>query len=476
VKGELPEGWCNTKLGNIIDLEYGKGLVKKARDNKGESLVFGSNGPVGKHSNFIVKDPCLIVGRKGAVGEIHISKNPCWPIDTTYFVIPPYGINLYFLFHLLSFLKLGQLDKSTAIPGLNRNDAYNTNIYLPPSNEQRRIVDKIEELFTKLDAGIEALKKAKSQLKKYRQSVLKAAVEGKLTEEWREQHKDELEPADKLLERILKERRAKWEAEQLAKYKSKGKKPPKDWKTKYKEPTPPDTNNLPKLPEKWVVSNIEQLAQCKKNAIKAGPFGSSLKKSYYVPKGYKIYGQEQVLREDSSYGDYYIDKKRFRLLKSCEIAPGDILISLVGTIGKVLILPKNIEPGIINPRLIKLSLDKSVIIQSYFKNYLQSPSTKSYFKLVSHGGTMDILNLTILKKLPIPLPPIKEQTLIVQTIDKYLSIADEIENTLESELKRAQSLRQSILKRAFEGKLVPQNPNDEPASVLLERIKKEKEN
>ena len=110
----------------------------------------------------------------------------------------------------------------------------------------------MKNLFTKLDAGIESLKQVQTLLKKYRQSVLKSAVEGKLTSEWRKQHKDELEPADKLLERILKERKEKWEAEQLANFKAKGKKPPKNWQNKYKEPTPPDTSNLPELPDGWM--------------------------------------------------------------------------------------------------------------------------------------------------------------------------------------------------------------------------------
>ena len=105
---------------------------------------------------------------------------------------------------------------------------------------------------------MDALQQVQIQLKRYRQSVLKAAVEGRLTAEWREQNKDELEPADKLLERILKERREKWEAEQLANYKAKGKTPPDNWQSKYKEPKPPNTTDLPELPEGWVWTTFEQ--------------------------------------------------------------------------------------------------------------------------------------------------------------------------------------------------------------------------
>ncbi len=132
---------------------------------------------------------------------------------------------------------------------------------LAPRSEQQRIVAKVEELFTKLDAGKEELKKVKTQLKRYRQSVLKAAVEGRLTQEWRKEHKGEIESASVLLERILKERREKWEAEQLTQMKAKGKLPKDDsWKKKYEEPVEPDTADLSKLPVGWCWATVEQLS------------------------------------------------------------------------------------------------------------------------------------------------------------------------------------------------------------------------
>ena len=133
---------------------------------------------------------------------------------------------------------------------------------LPPLLEQQAIVVKIEELFTKLDAGINALHKAQSQLKRYRQSVLKAAFEGKLTEAWRVEHQEEIEPAFVLLECILKERREKWEAKRLEQMKAKEKMPKNDkWKTKYKEPVVSDTSNLPELPKRWTWATLEEVSE-----------------------------------------------------------------------------------------------------------------------------------------------------------------------------------------------------------------------
>lgn len=212
-------------------------------------------------------------------------------------------------------------------------------------------------------------------------------------------------------------------------------------------------NSLPKLPEGWLWVTFPELAQAQQHALKAGPFGSALKKEFYVPHGYKIYGQEQVIAEDPFYGNYYIDKERYESLKSCAVKPGDILISLVGTIGKALILPEGIEPGIINPRLVKLSLDKRTIISEYSKKYLESSTVRHYFSMLSHGGTMDILNLSILKTLPIPLPPLNEQHRIVAKIEALKARSQKAKEALETIPPLLDQFRQSVLAAAFRGDL-----------------------
>ena len=322
-------------------------------------------------------------------------------------------------------------------------------IPIPPFDEQTRIVSKLEELFTKLDAGIEYLKKTRILLKQYRQSVLKHAFEGKLTEKWRELHKNELKPVSSLLGKIFDERKGN------------------------KKRNKADFTLLPLLSEFWSWTTIEDLAEDSNNAIKAGPFGSSLKKESYSSKGYKIYGQEQVIKGNPYYGDYYIDKKHYEILKSCSVKPNDVLISLVGTIGKSIVLPEDIEPGIINPRLVKISFDKRLINPLFFKHYLDSNSVRELFSIVSHGGTMKILNLRILKELPIPLPPLIEQMEILKEVDLLFSIMNHLEIILKSSLLQCIKLRESILKCAFEGKLVHQDPNDESRETILEKIKSE---
>ena len=168
----------------------------------------------------------------------------------------------------------------------------------------------------------------------------------------------------------------------------------------------------------WDVYFIEDVVANEKNALKAGPFGSALKKEYYVESGYKIYGQEQVISGDHTFGDYYIDEDRYKALKNCTVQAGDVLISLVGTYGKLLVMPKIFEPGIINPRLMKITFDKDKVNPYYFKFFFQSESLKRSLSENTHGGTMDILNLGIVRKIAMPLPPLKLQNEFADFIEQ----------------------------------------------------------
>jgi type I restriction enzyme S subunit len=486
----LPEGWVVTTLGGIIEPSAEKvdplaieksPYVGLEHIQKAAGVLSGS----GWSSDVRSTKSAFHCGDL-LYGKLRPYLNKVWVADfdgvcSTDILVFPGGQHVSTEFLGFRFLSTDFVDYATQNmtgvqhPRVHFDALRHFPIALPPSAEQRRIVTKIDELFSRLNAGVAALEQVKAQLHRYRQAVLEAAMSGELTKEWRGIHRDELEPASALLERILEERRAKSEAEQVEKMKAKGKVPNDDRrKQKYKEPWTPNARLLPPLPRLWAWTSFEELAQGTAHALKAGPFGSSLKKEHYVPSGYKIYGQEQVIRGDPHYGDYYIDEDRYRTLRSCAVHPADVLVSLVGTVGKVLVLPDNIEPGIINPRLVKLSLDRRVVRPEYVEAYLRSANAREYFSLSSHGGTMDILNLTILKALPVALPPPEEQDAILEEIDLCWSIADQMDAGVELNLLRSARLRESILKRAFEGKLVRQDPNEEPASLLLEGIKAEK--
>jgi type I restriction enzyme S subunit len=317
----------------------------------------------------------------------------------------------------------------------------------PPLSEQVEIADKLDEQLTRLDAGVAALKRLQANLKRYRAAVLKAACEGRLVPTEAEVARQEgrsYEPASALLDRIL----ADQEVERAALV---GQSPKK---RRYQRPSAPQPGSQ-ELPEGWIWTGIDQLAAGAPNAIKAGPFGSALKKSSYVPSGFKIYGQEQVIRGDATFGDYYISKGLYQDLRSYAVVPGDILLSLVGTAGRVLVLPDGAEPGIINPRLIKLTLHRTGVDRRFIAMQIKSPTTRVFFRGSAHGQTMDVINLSMLRQLPIALPPVAEQRRVVAEVERRLSIADELEHIVTANLHRAMRLRQSVLRAAFSGSLAP---------------------
>ncbi|MDE2937702.1 MAG: N-6 DNA methylase [Chloroflexota bacterium] len=167
----------------------------------------------------------------------------------------------------------------------------------------------------------------------------------------------------------------------------------------------------------WPVAGVADLVAKAPYSFKAGPFGSALKKECYVPTGYKVYGQEQVIRGDANFGDYYIDDEKYRELENCSVQAGDVLVSLVGTYGKTLIIPDEYEPGIINPRLVKITLDREKMVPEFLSCLLVQDFAVSQMHAVSHGGTMNILSMQALKRLRLPVPPVETQRMIVAEIE-----------------------------------------------------------
>ena len=174
----------------------------------------------------------------------------------------------------------------------------------------------------------------------------------------------------------------------------------------------------------WPMLEIGQIAAQQKYSIKAGPFGSALKKESYTTDGYKIYGQEQVISGDAAYGNYYISEEKYLELESCKVQAGDVLVSMVGTYGKTLIVPHECEPGIINPRLMKITLDKLKITPQFFVAVFAQESIASQIRAMSHGGTMNILSVRLLKALQIPVPPIEIQQGIAAELDAEQALVD----------------------------------------------------
>ncbi len=428
--------------------------------NSGDILI-SCSGTIGK----IAVAPHFI--EKGIINQalLKISLNPSI-ILTNYFVLL-FSSDL-FQKQLLDNTRGSAIQNISSVKSLKQIP-----LSIPPLAEQYRIVAKIEELFTELDAGVELLKKLKAKLKCYRQAVLKAAVEGSLTQEWREANQGKLEPASMLLERILKQRREKWEAEQLAKMKAQGKTPKDDsWKLKYKEPVAPDTSDLPELPDGWCWASLEELSWDSR-------YGTSEKCDY------NFLGSPVLRIPNIVEGSIVLDDLKY--------AANDNKLDAIDplTYGDFLVIRTNGSKDLIGrAALVTQAYDKSYFFASYLIRFrlIAIDSLPIWINKIwntfrirtwietraaTSAGQHNI-SQTVLNKLPLEIPSLLEQKKILEEIERSFSVIDQLEKTIDSNLKRAEKLRQSILKQAFEGKLVPQDPNDEPAEKLLERIKAEK--
>lgn len=315
---------------------------------------------------------------------------------------------------------------------------------LAPLAEQRRIVAAIETHFTRLDTAVATLHRLQANLKRYRAAVLKAACAGRLVPQ-----DPTDEPATQLLARILTERRSRWQAANPGK--------------KYQEPIPPDTSSLPDLPEGWVWTNIGYIFD-----VKLGSTPSRNKEEYWngdipwVSSGEVAFGRIKNTNE-------YISQAGFANSSVKLNPPGTVLLAMIGegkTRGQAAIL--DIE-ATNNQNVAAILCSQTAIPSEWVFWWLMSRYEQT--RRGGMGGMQPALNSERVKALFIPLAPLAEMQQILIQVEKLTSNLDQLEKAIRANLARSARLRQSILKRAFSGRLVPQEPNDEPASVLLERIK-----
>lgn len=466
---ELPVGWERTALASLVIVNYGKALPELARNAEGAVPVFGSSGPVGKHDAAITHGPSVIVGRKGAAGAVHLVDHACWPIDTAYFIEPPEGLSVRWLYYFLGLQKLVRLDKSTAIPSLSRDDLYREFVPIAPVREQERVIEKVERLLSDLDAGVAELKAAQRKLVQYRQSLLKAAVEGSLTAEWRAKNPS-TETGAQLLQRILTERRTRWEAKQLAKFKEQGNTPPKDWQKKYPEPVQQDTTSLPKLPDGWVWASLGQLL----DELTSG----SRDWAPYYDRGSCIFVMAQNVRPwrpDFAFRQYVDPPVDHRDRARSEVRENDLLVTIVGAnTGQACRIHEPVTAHFVCQSVALLRLVQAGLSE-YVNAVLNSHGHgQRQFREMNYGAGRPHLSFDQIESVCIPLPSGDEQREIIKRLELAWHEIQDVEIPCDLLLKQSAAQRRNILKAAFSGQLVPQDPHDEPASVLLARIRAER--
>lgn len=426
------------------------------------------------------------VGRTVLIDKECLSYKPEIPKIATNFlrlIRPSQNVNAKYLnLYLKYFYKSGEVVNyqagSNNLRNLKFNDYLGIEIPLAPENEQSRIVEKIEELFSELDSGIKSLTKAKQQLSVYRQALLKQAFEGKLTAQWREDNPDKLESPGDTLERLKRERDERYQ-QKLDEWKvtvnqwkqdsSQGKKPSKPRKPKAVTQFNVDLPDFcQELPDSWFWDKLGHMTL-------AVEYGTSAKSSESGRVPVLRMGNIQNTKFD--WDDLVFTSDEDEISKYI-LNAGDVLFNrtnspeLVGKTAKY----NGEREALFAGYLIRVNHFDNFVNSDYLNLFLNSYVSKRYGNSVKTDGVnQSNINGEKLSNYPFPYCSLAEQEQVVQILEEKISKIERSESEISMNLKKAELLRQSILKKAFSGQLVPQDPEDEPASELLKKIAIEKE-
>jgi type I restriction enzyme S subunit len=345
----------------------------------------------------------------------------------------------------------------------------NFEVLVPPAAEQARIVEKLEELLSDLDAGVAELKAAQRKLVQYRQSLLKAAVEGALTADWRAAHGELQESGAELLQRILAERRARWEQKQLVKFAEQGKMPPIGWQSKYSQPVAPDVADLTPLPEGWAWASLQQLAEF----VTSGSRGWA---DYYADCGATFIRSQNINRDWLDLSDIaYVNPPSNSEGARTRVQRGDVLLTITGAnVGRSAVVNIDMNEAYVSQH-VALIRPVCVGLSDYLHLFLTCKAGgRGQLDRQAYGAGKPGLNLQQVQSIVVPIPNHDELPELLNVVASTLDAASAQADSIERGLLQAAAQRKNLLKAAFVGGLVEQDPNDEPASELLARIRAER--
>jgi type I restriction enzyme, S subunit len=479
---ELPNSWVVVKLGDFVKSEKGK---KPQSESKTESETYTlpyidiqafeeriiKSWTDGVGCRLCYETDFLMVwdgSRSGLVG-----KGVNGALGSTLVRINfPSIINNYAFYFLQSkYQQINTRAKGVGIPHVDPALLWNYDFPIAPLPEQHRIVAKIEALFSELDKGVESLKTAREQLKTYRQALLKHAFSGKLTEQWRAENPDKLETAEALLQRIQTEREQRYR-QQLNDWEATGKQGTKPKAPKTLPPlTAEELAELPELPEGWAWVKLADISDVSGGLTKNSKRSDLSIKRPFLRVG-NVYANKLLLDDMHLIGISESEIERVELIKN------DILIvegnGSADQIGRAAIWNGAVEGCVHQNHLIKARPLKSVTSEFILYFLMSEVGRKFITRVASSTSGLYTLNISKVESLFIPFCNLGEQNFLIAELEEKISLCDQLDQTLTAALKQAETLRQAILKKAFSGQLVAQDPNDEPASELLKRIQAEK--
>jgi type I restriction enzyme S subunit len=485
---DLPLGWETASIESIAQTATGGTPSRKQSPYYGGSIPWVKSGDLNdgvivetsetitteglanSNAKIFPKGAVCVALYGATVGKLGILEINAATNQAVCGVFPEGGIESKFVFYSLRNERENLISQAQggAQPNISNGIVKETILRIPPLNEQRRIVAKIEALQERSRKAREALAEVGPLLEQFRQSLLAAAFRGDLTADWRAANPN-VEPASELLNRIRQERRRHWEESEQAKFEKKNTKPKNDkWREKYPESQPLKFDGeLPAIPQTWEWTNWDSLTMW----ITYG----FTRPMPHVDMGPMIVTAKNVRNEGLRLDvvDHTTEEAFAELNPKDLPVPGDILIIKDGaTTGRAALVPDEIGEFCINQSVGVVWLKYSPMHRLFLLRWVQSPLIQKMIQEAMAGMAMPHLSVTDFKAMPVPIPPLEEQLAICEVLEFGLGTADSLRaSTFESESELTQ-LDQSILAKAFRGELVPQDPNDEPASELLARIRR----
>ena len=397
--------WVREKLGHLVSLEYGSALGAESRSGSG-FCVYGSNGVIGYHHRSLVTGPGIIVGRKGSMGALQWSEYDFWPIDTTYYVNSKIDLDLRWLYEVLRISGLDLLNSSTGVPGLNREEAYECPVSVPPLEEQRRIA----EIFDTIDEAIQTTQRTISKRKALRSGLAADLLAG---------HTDITVLTNSDLSEASRSHQS-----------------PRSIQNGYR------SKRLPYLLSDVASSTVD------------GPFGSALKTEHYV-QGYGVRVVRLANLGDGQFVDndqVFVEKSYADALSRHEVRGGDVLVAALGDDnhrpGRACLYPIELEPGIVKADCFRIR-SSNLIDSRYLREALNSKDVVHQVSQLAQGVTRDRINLSQLRRIVLQIPPIREQ----QWIADFLDTIDETIQSDEGKLVKLQQLRAGLANDLLSGRV-----------------------
>jgi len=488
---DLPYGWHDVSLGDVLISVVGGGTpprnipsyfegkvpwftvkdMKSLRPSDAEEHI--SEAAIANSATNLIPANTLIVATRIALGRAMRPGVECAINQDLKALVVGRGIDPDFLLYWFGANErlIQDLGSGTTVSGIRLETLRSLPLALPPAKEQTRIVAKLEDLLAELDSAVAELKLAQKKLQQYRQSLLKSAVEGVLTVQWREAQRElgsSTQTGAELLQKILGERQTRWKEKQLEKYKEQGKVPPEDWEKKYPDPVQVDAVGLPALPEEWVWATVDQLTVEQR-------YGSSAKTSE-DSTGIPVLRMGNIQDGKIDYTNLKYLPESHEEFPVLFLEDGDLLFNRTNSlelVGKTAVYRSERVPVSFASYLIAVRFAKE-FIPELASTFINSAYGRQWIKEVAVQQTGQAnVNGSKLSALAVPLPPVTEQIELMRILSDHMNRADEQEKAIQKSLKQSVTQRQNILRAAYAGKLVPQDPNEEPATMLLERIRSE---